>query len=78
MDYQLLFNLTFGIASAAMGAILKTIWDAVRNLEDKVHDEFVRRDDFKEAIRDIRQDINVIFSKIEATVTLIYKKLEDK
>jgi len=78
MDYQVLFNITFGVASAAMGAILKTIWDAIRILEDKIHDDFVRRDDFKEAIRDIRQDINVIFSKIETTVSLIYKKLEDK
>lgn len=78
MDYQTLFNIAFGVASAATGAILKTMWDAVRDLENKIHEDFVRRDDFKDAVREIKLDMNVLFTKIETTVSLIYKKLEDK
>lgn len=78
MDYQVLFNISVGIAGFLSGFFMKVMWDAIRDLEDKVHTDFVRRDDFKDAIKEIRQDINVIFSKIEATVTLIYKRLEGK
>ena len=78
MDYQVLFNIAVGISGFLAGFFIKVMWDAIRDLEDKVHTDFVRRDDFKDAVREIRQDINVIFSKIEATVTLIYKRLEGK
>jgi hypothetical protein len=78
MDYQVLFNVAVGVSGFLAGFFLKVMWDAIRDLEDKVHTDFVRRDDFKDAIKEIRQDINVIFSKIEATVTLIYKRLEGK
>ena len=78
MDYQVLFNIAVGISGFLAGFFIKVMWDAIRDLEDKVHTDFVRRDDFKDAVREIRQDINVIFSKIEATVTLIYKRLDGK
>ena len=78
MDYQVLFNIAIGAAGFMGGFLMKVMWDAIRDLEEKVHTDFVRRDDFKDAIKEIRQDINVIFSKIEATVTLIYKRLESK
>jgi hypothetical protein len=78
MDYQVLFNISIAAASFLAGFLMKVMWDAIRDLEEKVHTDFVRRDDFKDSIKEIRQDINVIFSKIEATVTLIYKRLEGK
>lgn len=78
MDYQVLFNIAIATVGFLAGFLMKAMWDAIRDLEEKVHTDFVRRDDFKDAIKEIRQDINVIFSKIEATVTLIYKRLESK
>jgi len=78
MDYQVLFNVAVGVSGFLAGFFLKVMWDAIRDLEDKVYMDFVRRDDFKDALREIRQDINVIFGKIETTVMLIYNRLEGK
>jgi len=78
MDYQVLFNVAVGVSGFLAGFFLKVMWDAIRDLEEKVHTDFVRRDDFKDALREIRQDINVIFGKIETTVMLIYNRLEGK
>jgi hypothetical protein len=78
MEYQVLFNIAIAATGFLSGFFMKVMWDAIRNLEEKMHEDFVRRDDFKDAIKELRQDINVIFSKIEATVTLIYKRLETK
>lgn len=82
MEIQIILNWSFGIAIFLAGVVSKVFWDMIISLKDdvkelneQVHKDFVRRDDFKDAIQEIRRDINTIFAKIEHTVTLIYKKL---
>jgi hypothetical protein len=75
MDYQVLFNIAIASTGFLAGFFMKVMWDAIRDLEEKMHTDFVRRDDFKDAIKELRNDITSIFGKIEATVMLIYKKL---
>jgi hypothetical protein len=43
-----------------------------------MHDDFVRRDDFKDAVKDIKDDMKAGFNKIDSTLGLIFKKLEGK
>ena len=82
---QMIFNWAVAAAGAACGWILKVIWDAIvelkkdlRQMDVKMHEDFVRRDDFKEAVSEIKQDMKDGFNKIDNTLGLIFKKLEKK
>jgi len=61
------------------------IWDSlqelrkdVRTLDTKMHEDFVRRDDFKEAVSEIKRDMKEGFSQIDRTLGLLFKKLDNK
>lgn len=82
---QTLFNWAVGIAGFLGGWILKVIWEAIKDLKTEVrevdrhiHDNFVRRDDFKDAIADIKSDMEKGFDKVDKTLGLLFKKLEAK
>jgi hypothetical protein len=72
MDGQSLFNAIIALGSAAGGWFLKTIWDSVRDLKAEIrslslemHQDFARRDDFKEAIKEIKDMLVRIFDKLD-------------
>jgi hypothetical protein len=82
---QTLFNWVVGVCGFLGGWILKVIWDAIKELKSDIRqierdlpEVYVRKDDFKEAIRDIKQDMKEGFNKIDNTLGLIFKKLEHK
>jgi hypothetical protein len=56
----------------------KVIQDDIKKLDTKMHDDFVRRDDFKDAVREIKDDMRAGFANVDSTLRLIFKKLEDK
>jgi hypothetical protein len=83
MDSQAVFDWIVGIGGAVVGWMLKIIWEAIRdmrvelkNLDKQMHDDFVRRDDFKDAVREIKDDMRVGFAKVDTTLGLIFKKLD--
>jgi len=85
MEPQVAFNWIVGVAGTLGGWTLKVIWDSiqslrsdVKNLDTKMHEDFVRRDDFKDAVKDIKDDMREGFNKIDSTLGLIFKKLEGK
>jgi len=82
---QMVFNWAVAAAGALGGWILKVIWDAIvelkkdiQRMDTKMHEDFVRRDDFKDAVREIKEDMKDGFDKIDNTLGLIFKKLEKK
>ncbi len=82
---QIVFNWAVALAGAFGGWILKVIWDAIlelkkdlRQMDAKMHEDFVRRDDFKDAVKEIKDDMRSGFSKIDSTLGLIFKKLDGK
>jgi len=82
---QTLFNWVVGVCGFLGGWVLKVIWDAIKELKSDIRqierdlpEVYVRKDDFKEAIRDIKQDMREGFNKIDNTLGLIFKKLEHK
>jgi hypothetical protein len=82
---QAVFNWAVALAGAFGGWILKVIWDAIvelkkdlRQMDAKMHEDFVRRDDFKESVKEIKEDMKDGFNKIDNTLGLIFKKLESK
>jgi hypothetical protein len=54
------------------------IQDDLKKLDTKMHEDFVRRDDFKDAVREIKEDMKAGFSSVDSTLRLIFKKLDGK
>lgn len=72
MENQQLFNLIIAISGAMGGWMLKVIWDAIRDLKQEVrevsqtmHNDFVRREDFSEAVKRIEYMCERIFDKLD-------------
>jgi uncharacterized protein YoxC len=72
MESQDLFNAAITLSGAFGGWILKTIWDAIRDLKTEVKElnrevnqDFVRREDFKDSVADIKEMLNKIFDKLD-------------
>lgn len=72
MDSQDIFNAAITLSGAFGGWILKTIWDAIkdlkveiRELNREVNQDFVRREDFKDSIVEIKEMLNKIFDKLD-------------
>lgn len=82
---QMIFNWAVAAAGALGGWILKVIWDAIvelkkdlKQIDTKMHEDFVRRDDFKDAVSEIKRDMKDGFAKTDNMLGLIFKKLEGK
>lgn len=72
MENQQLFNIVISASGAMGGWMLKVIWDAIRDLKRDVkelnadmHQDFVRKDDFTEAVRRIEYMCERIFDKLD-------------
>jgi hypothetical protein len=73
MESQVTFNLVITFSGALGGWMLKVIWDAitdlkqeVREMNKEIHQDFVRREDFSEAILRIEAMCTRIFDKLDA------------
>ncbi|MGB0717718.1 MAG: hypothetical protein ACPGO7_00150 [Alphaproteobacteria bacterium] len=69
---QILFNAAFGALLLLSGWILRTIWDAVSTLkadlaeiERQLPSNYVRRDDYKDDIAEIKEFLREIFNKLD-------------
>jgi hypothetical protein len=82
---QTIVNWLFAGFGATFGWVLKVIWDAIkelktdlRQIERDLPEVYVRKDDFKDSVRDLKQDMKEGFSKIDGTLSLMFKKLDAK
>ena len=82
---QIVFNWAVAVAGFLGGWALKVIWDSIlevrkdlKTMDTKMHEDFVRRDDFREAIREIKTDMKEGFRSVNDTLGLIFKKLDNK
>jgi hypothetical protein len=69
---QDLLNLVIGVAGAAMGWMLKVVWDSIRLLQDDMkdleralHTQYVSKDDYRADIQDIKSMVKAIFDRLE-------------
>lgn len=74
MDWQPYINMTISVVFAAVGWLVRMLWEAVqelkrdlRDLEVKLPEEYVRKNDLTEILR-----------RIDATLERIEKKLDAK
>ena len=82
---QTIFNWVVAFAGACGGWVLKIIWDAITNLKNDIRqierdlpEVYVRRDDFKEAVKELKTDMKEGFNKVDNTLALLFKKLDGK
>lgn len=85
MESQAVFNIVVAISGALGGWILKVIWDAIKTLDTDIkllgkemNSEFVRRDDFKESVSEVKTDMREGFHRIEEMLGAVFKRLEGK
>lgn len=72
MDTQFLFNMFAGLAIGVGGWLARQLWDSVQKLKEDVHQiekdlphNYVRRDEFKDVLKEIRDIQTEIFRKID-------------
>lgn len=72
MDWQIAFNIAFGGLCAVLGWIAKTLYDAVNSLKEDLSDlreeiasDRVHKDDFRDAIREVKEMLGKIFDKLD-------------
>lgn len=89
---QSIINWLFAGFGAALGWILKVVWDAIHDLkvdiraiEKDLPEIYVRRDDFRETMteiktemREMRHDMKVSFKHVDDTLNVLFEKLNKK
>lgn len=72
LDFQVLFNAAAGLIFLGAGWFLRQLWDAVERLKKDLHEIekdlpvlYVRREEYTEIMRDIREMFNKINDKLD-------------
>ena len=72
MDTQHLLNLSFGAASAVLGWFARELWAAVQSLKkdlarlrEEIANDRVHKDDFKEALKEVKEMLGKIFDRLD-------------
>ena len=72
MDTQFFFNLFAGLAIGVGGWLARQLWDSVQRLKEEVHQievdlprHYIRKDEFKDVLKEIRDIQAEIFRKID-------------
>jgi hexokinase len=71
MDYQTAFNLVVGLAAAFGGWVLRSITITLENLQrdhKEMMSQFVRRDDYRDALERIETILNRIWDRLDDKV----------
>lgn len=78
MDFQQIINLGIGAVLSVLGWFARQLWDAVQDLkkdmkaiEVDLPTHYVRKDEFKEAINGLRDEMRDNFTRL-------FDKLDDK
>lgn len=81
MDYQVLFNIAFGIAGVFGGWVLNNITKSIERLDTDVRalpHTYVSKDDWKEAMKGMKEEMRAGFDRIESNMNNVFKKLDRK
>ena len=72
VDAQFFMNMAFTVAGVLAGWIIHALWDAqkeiredLKKIEQNIPEVYVRRDDFKEFSRDIREMFAKIMDRLD-------------
>lgn len=67
-----MFNIVLGILAGVFGWLARTMYDAISALKDdlsslreEIADDRVHKDDFRDAIREVKEMLGKIFDKLD-------------
>ena len=73
MDWQHIINLLGGAALASIGWFARQLWDAVQKLKSDmsslelfISNNYVKKDDFKDGIKELKDMLAKIFDKLDS------------
>ena len=81
MDYQVLFNIAYGLAGIFGGYVLNRVYSSLDRLDDDVRKiplNYVQKDDFKSAVADIKNDIRTGFAQVDRTLNSLFDRVNEK
>ncbi len=85
MEWQTVINIGGAALLAALGWFAREIWDAVKELRRDIHrlekdlpEVYARRDEMKESFKEVKQDMNHGFHKIESMIGQLFDRLNGK
>ena len=81
VDYQVLFNIAFGAAGFFGGWVLNNLSKSIERLDSDVRAmplTYVSRDDWKDAMKEMKDEMRSGFDKIDTNLGTIFKKLDRK
>jgi ribosomal protein S20 len=81
VDYQVLFNVAFGLAGFFGGWVLNNLSKSIERLDTDVRampHNYVSKDDWREAMKEMKDEMRSGFDKIEKNLGTIFKKLDQK
>ena len=81
MDYQVLFNIAFGIAGFFGGWVLNNLSKAIEKLDTDVRampHTYVSKDDWRHTMDEMKSEMRSGFDKLDRTLGTIFKKLDNK
>ena len=81
MDFQVLFNVAVCVAGFFGGWTLNRIYGAIDRLDSDVRNmpmTYVTKDDWKDAMKEMKDEMRNGFDKIDTSLGSIYKRLERK
>ena len=71
-QYKSLIEMGLWIAVGTMGWVLRELWGAVKELRHDLHEiekdlpaQYIQKDDFNIGIAQIRQDLQIVFKKLD-------------
>ena len=77
----MLFNIALGAASFLGGWVLNNMTKAIDRLDHDVREmpiTYVSKEDFREANREMREEVRLGFDRMETNINNVFKKLDRK
>lgn len=75
IDHQFIINAVLGMVVGLVGWFARQLWDAVREMQKEIHEieidlprNYVRRDEFADNMREIKEMLGKIFDRLDNKV----------
>lgn len=81
VDYQVLFNIAFAAAGFFGGWVLNNLSKSIERLDSDVRalpHTYVSKDDWKDAMREMKDEMRSGFDRMETNINNVFKKLDRK
>ena len=72
LDHQVIINAVLGVLLALVGWFARQVWDSVKDLQREIRDievdlprNYIRRDEFMDNMREIKDMLGKIFDRLD-------------